>query len=283
MSLETNCPILLFDSGGSLKESELQADLENKDDAVKIKALKNIIRATVNGQPFPKLLMPVIKFTLHSRNHLIKKLCLLYWEVVEKRQPNGKLLHEMILVCNALKNNITHPNEYIRGSTLRFLCRLREADILESGLISSIMDNLQHRHSYVRKNAVMCLYTVYQSFPELVPDAPEVVENFLGQETNPTAKRNAFLMLVNCAPDRAVNYLASVIQTISTLPESFQLLVLELIKKTCRTNPLAKSQYIQCLYGLVNSPSAAVRPKKFIHMKKKKEKKEENERRRNIG
>ena len=140
------CTVLLSYDSVLVKESDFQQQLESKDEAVKVDALKALIAALVNGEHYPKLLMSVIKFCLHSEHHLIKKLLLLYWEVVEKKNKEGVLLHEMILVCNALKNNITHPNEYIRGSTLRFLCKIKEQEILES-LIPSITDNLQHRHS----------------------------------------------------------------------------------------------------------------------------------------
>ncbi len=33
---------------------------------------------------------------------------------------DGRLLHEMILVCDAYRKDLQHPNEFIRGSTLRF-------------------------------------------------------------------------------------------------------------------------------------------------------------------
>jgi vesicle coat complex subunit len=39
---------------------------------------------------------------------------------------------------------LQHPNEYIRGVTLRFLCRIREEEILEP-LVPSILANLDHR------------------------------------------------------------------------------------------------------------------------------------------
>jgi citrate synthase len=65
-ALEANCTLLLHGDIPTQKESELQADLENKDDEVKIKALKMIILATLNGQPFPKLLMSVIKYVYLS-------------------------------------------------------------------------------------------------------------------------------------------------------------------------------------------------------------------------
>lgn len=146
---DRQCTVLLSHDSPFIKESEFQEKLESKDDATKVDALKALISSLVNGEHYPKLLMSVIKFCLHSENHTIKKLLLLYWEVVEKKNKDGVLLHEMILVCNALKNNITHPNEYIRGSTLRFLCKIKEQEILES-LIPSITDNLQHRHSSVQ-------------------------------------------------------------------------------------------------------------------------------------
>ena len=37
----------------------------------------------------------------------------------------------MILVCNAIMNNLKHANEYIRGCTLRFLSKITEDEILE--------------------------------------------------------------------------------------------------------------------------------------------------------
>ena len=74
---------------------------------------------------------------------------------------------------------------------------MKEAEILES-LIPSITANLEHRHSYVRKNAVLTVFTVYENNKELIPDAPELIDNFLRIESNPTAKRNAFLLLNHC-------------------------------------------------------------------------------------
>ncbi len=34
-------------------------------------------------------------------------------------------MQEMILVCDAYRKDLQHPNEFIRGSTLRFLCKLK--------------------------------------------------------------------------------------------------------------------------------------------------------------
>ena len=99
----------------------------------------------------PKLLMTVIRFCVTSDNHMIKKLMLIYWEVIDKTGPDGKLLPEMILVCNSLRNDLSHANEYIRGCTLRFLTKLKEPEILEP-LIPTIKNNLEHRHSFVSRS-----------------------------------------------------------------------------------------------------------------------------------
>jgi hypothetical protein len=74
--------------------------------------------------------------------------------------PQSPLLPQ-ILICQNLRNNLQHPNEYIRGVTLRFLCRIKEEEILEP-LVPSILANLEHRHSYVRRNAVLAINSLYK-------------------------------------------------------------------------------------------------------------------------
>lgn len=148
----------------------------------------------LNGEKLPGLLMTIIRFVLPLQDHTIKKLLLVFWEIVPKTTPDGKLLQEMILVCDAyrkvtfsqmffsqrkcgwfswfcfavvlsvliyLVQDLQHPNEFIRGSTLRFLCKLKEAELLEP-LMPAIRACLEHRHSYVRRNAVLAIYTIYR-------------------------------------------------------------------------------------------------------------------------
>ena len=37
------------------------------------------------------------------QDHMIKKLLYIFWEIVPKRSSDGKLLNEMILVCDAYR------------------------------------------------------------------------------------------------------------------------------------------------------------------------------------
>ena len=152
---ESSCTLLIaFEKGVPPTQAELQKDLESGEIKSKVAALKTTILLLLNGELLPKVLMTVIRFCITVEDHELKKLLSIYWEVVAKYGSDGKLLPEMILVCNALRNDLNHPNEYIRGSTLRFLCKLNEPELVEP-LIASVKSNLEHRHSYVRRNAVM--------------------------------------------------------------------------------------------------------------------------------
>jgi coatomer subunit beta len=115
---------------------------------------------------------------------------------------------------NALRNNLIHPNEYIRGSTLRFLTKLREPELLEP-LVPSIKQCLTHRHPYVRRNAVLAVFSIFKNFKDLLPDAPEEIEKLLEEETDSATRRNAFVMLFQVAQDHALAFLAKNIDRVS--------------------------------------------------------------------
>jgi coatomer subunit beta len=36
--------------------------------------------------------------------------------------------------------------------------------------------------SQVRRNAVLAIYTIFKNFNDLIPDAPELIQNFLEKE-----------------------------------------------------------------------------------------------------
>lgn len=69
----------------------------------KTEALKKVIIMILNGEKLPGLLMTIIRFVLPLQDHTIKKLLLVFWEIVPKTTPDGKLLQEMILVCDAYR------------------------------------------------------------------------------------------------------------------------------------------------------------------------------------
>ena len=59
----------------------------------------------------------------------------------------------------------------------------------------TIRSCLEHRHSYVRRNAVMAIFTIYKNFDFLIPDAPELIANFLdGEQVSCMIFRQCFFL-----------------------------------------------------------------------------------------
>jgi coatomer subunit beta len=241
---------------------------------VKKHALKAAIMAMLGGEAMPRILMQVIRFCINSDDKQLKKLCMLYWEVVPKYQEptseellaaasggapvKRKMLPEMLLVCNALMNDLNHPNEYVRGSMLRFLCKVKDEEIL-GPLIPSIKACLEHRHPYVRKNAALAVFHAHKLHAEtLIPDGPELMAHFLQQETDVAARRNAFLMLFNENEDLAIQFLAHNMDDVGKYGDGFALLVLELTRRVCRRDPTQKSRFVRVLFQMLSSSSPAV-------------------------
>lgn len=256
---DKNCTILIRSDKTDLPSvAELQKKLEQSVDTIKADALEQAIVGTIEGEQYNKLLMTVIRFVMPSNHHRLKKLMQIYFEIVDKCKVDGTLKEEMILVCNALRNDLMSPNEYIRGSTLRLLCKVRYQKILEP-LVEAILKNLAHRHSYVRRNAVMCVYSIVKSFGmEVIPHAAEEVEKLLLTESDLSTKRNAFLMLLHCDHERAISYVLAVQDAVSGLGDIFQLVLLELLRKVSRQNPSQKGTLLRIIVNLVNTAPPAV-------------------------
>ena len=241
--------------------TDLKQGLESTDVLDKIITLRTLILMHLKGeipaQQQGGLLMAVIRFILPHEDNQLRKLCLIFLEVVDKTDASGKMLPEMILVCNMIRNELIHPNEYTRGAALRFCCKLNEAELLEP-LVPAIRQCLEHRHSYVRRNALLAILSVYRQFEFLVPDAPDLVAKFLDTETDVACRRNAFLMLMNADLDRAVAFLNEHLAQLLAWGDTMQLVVLELIRRVCRQRPPEKGRYIKVIFTLLQSPSAAV-------------------------
>ncbi|KAL5727252.1 hypothetical protein ACHQM5_000469 [Ranunculus cassubicifolius] len=259
--MEKHCSLLIhFDKGTPALANEIKEALEGNDIPSKVDAMKKAIMLLLNGENLPhQIFITIVRYVLPSEDHTIQKLLLLYLEIIEKTDSKGKVLPEMILICQNLRNNLIHPNEYIRGITLRFLCRLKETEIIEP-LIPSVLQNLEHRHPYIRKSAILAVMSIYnlEHGDQLLVDAPEMIEKALTSEQDPSAKRNAFLMLFNCAQERAIRYLITHENTVADWNEMLQMVVLELIRKVCKAKQGEKGKYIMIIIALLSAPSAAV-------------------------
>ena len=128
------CSFVVGNSHHEVDIPELRRILESGSETARIDAMKATLASLSAGNVTlaPALLMTIIRFVMpNQKNKLLKKLTLLFFELTPKVDVEGKLLSEMILLCNALRNDLQHPNEYVRGITLRFLTRIKEGEILE--------------------------------------------------------------------------------------------------------------------------------------------------------
>ena len=67
-------------------------------------------------------------------------------------------------------------------------------------------------------------------------------------------------MLYNCAQQKALEYLNTVIDQVTSFGDILQFVTIELLRKVCRTNlsPGERSRYIRCIASLLGSSSPAV-------------------------
>ncbi|KAK6836550.1 Coatomer subunit beta [Apiospora arundinis] len=237
--------------------SELRTQLEKGTDESKVETMKRILTVMLNGDPMPQLLMHIIRFVMPSKYKPLKKLLYFYYEICPKLDAQGKLKQEMILVCNGIRNDLQHPNEYIRGNTLRFLCKLREAELIEP-LLTPARQCLEHRHAYVRKNAVYAISSIYTHSQSLIPDASELIATFLESESDATCKRNAFAALASIDHDKALAYLSNVFEGIPNAEELLQLVELEFIRKDAVQNSQNKARYLRLIFDLLEAGASTV-------------------------
>ncbi|KAJ9663745.1 coatomer subunit beta [Coniosporium apollinis] len=238
-------------------QQELKTQLEKGTDDTKIETMKRILTIMLNGDPMPGLLMHIIRFVMPSKSKPLKKLLYIYYEICPKHDASGKLRQEWILVCNGMRFDLQHPNEYVRGNTLRFVCKLRDAELVEP-LLQPARQCLEHRHAYVRKNAVFAIASIYQHMEALIPDAPELIQNFLEEENDHTCKRNAFAALASISHEKAMEYLSGVFDGIPNADELLQLVELEFIRKDAVTNPQNKARYLRLIFDLLEANTATV-------------------------
>ncbi|OEH74668.1 adaptin n terminal region family [Cyclospora cayetanensis] len=268
MELGSNCTVFIAGGKGDAPSAaDIQKKLESPHDELKAEGMQELITGLVQGERYERLLMPVIRFCIPCSNNRVKKLVLLYLEVVDKCDAQGKLKEEIILICNALRNDLTSPNEFVRGSALRLVAKIRQQKVVEP-LLEAIIKNLTHRHSYVRRNAVLCVLALIRHFGlEFVPHALEQVDQLLLMEGDASTRRAAFLLLLHCDTKRALLYIQQQQQqqgadgdeaALLAMGEQMQLAILELVRKVCRLKLPAKAALLRVAVSLLNSASPSV-------------------------
>ena len=233
---------------------EVTRKISSKEIPEKIDGLSEILGSMVNDDNYPSDLMISAIHNLTIVDDInLKKILFLFWEVIEKKNPNGKLKDEFILVCNSLRKDLESPNEYVRGRVLRLLTKLPYTEILEN-LKAAVFNNLDHSHPYVRSNALMCVMSFIEHFGvDCVPEnlGDKLKEKIL-KDTDNAVKRNAYLVYSIIAPMESLSLTEEILENneISELGDLFALCICENLRKLCLTFTQKKSMFIRMLLEL---------------------------------
>lgn len=258
---EAPCPIYVDLDGASDRTlSSIKEKLEDTNCKKKVIALEHAILHLLNHEDVSPLLMSIIRFVLPSSHHRLKKLVHLFFQIFDFSTPDGSVREESILVCNALCNDLSSPNEYVRGSVLRLISKLRHWNIVQP-MISAILDNMKHPDPYVHRNALICLTKIAERFgPDCVMSAIEDTERLLLGDTTVSVKVHAFNFLRVCEPSLAVQYLINVEGSLLAFPTNFHLEVLSSFSCLSSSNSNVRAVMMRIAVMLMeNSQDNAVR------------------------
>lgn len=116
----------------------------------------------------------------------------------------------------------------------------------------------------MRKNAALAVLNIHHNVSaDLLPDAPELMDKFIRAETDPGARRNAFLTLCQESEGLAIAFLAEHLEDIPKYGDGFALLVLELTRRVCRRDPAQKARFVRCVPR--PAPSLSPSPLNDLH------------------
>ena len=108
-------------------------------------------------------------------------------------------------------------------------------------LQTAIVENIKHKHIYVRRNAVVCLQEIFSAFgDDLISDMDEMMITLLRTENDLSTKRNAFLLLFHTNQTKALEYLNENLvgqEDTNDFGDIMQISILELFKKVCKADP----------------------------------------------
>ena len=244
-------------------KKEILDGISSKKVEDKVKYLNFLIINILNDPYYDQMIMIVLNHILphQSKDRKLKKQLLIYWEIIQKTKQDGSMLDEFMMVCNNLRKDLTHANEYVVGMSLKLIGRIAIRDILDS-IIPSILDKcLNHIEAFVRRNAVECLFNLYHKFgEEVLPDLGERMEKLLKQETDVNTKRNVIVLLFKISPADALEFLLEKLENdcMDEFSDINQLAIVKYLFLLCEENPVNKAKYLKIIFEFLSSNYNAV-------------------------
>jgi coatomer subunit beta len=90
---EKSCGLILYNDSSEVPNlQKIKQDFEKGTDEAKREALKKVIYLLLNGDKVQQLMVPIIRYVTPCKDHYVKKLLLIYWELVDKQNTGDALL-----------------------------------------------------------------------------------------------------------------------------------------------------------------------------------------------
>nr|PVC51903.1 coatamer subunit beta [Theileria orientalis] len=224
---ESDCPIYIdLDTSHLGSLNSIRKNLEDNKLSRKVKAMEDLLLFHLRGDDVSGFLMDIIRFIVPNNNHRIKRLVYLFFHTFNMNKPDGTPRDELILVCNALRNDLCSPNEFIRGAVLRLISRLNVFGLIQP-LIPSIIDNIEHREPYVYRNALLCLTNISDHFgSDLITSSFKSVENFITSSDDVFGTVRAYKLLESCNLDLCIQFIIAIERNLLNLSPVVHLAIL---------------------------------------------------------
>jgi coatomer subunit beta len=194
---------LYLTTGAQVRKDELIKKLSLADDNEKIGALTQIVAQMSQGEDFSSLAHKITRQTMVSKNNELKRLFYYYLELIPKERESDSY-GEILLLSNQIRKDLEHPNEYVRGFTMKFVSTLGEEELV-SNFYKLVKANLNHPNSYVRRNAYYCLGSIYCKL-DGYKEVPELLYSALFRDLDANCLRQAFVSLHMTSPELALRY-----------------------------------------------------------------------------
>lgn len=129
-------------------------------------------------------------------------------------------------------------------------------------LKSVIIENLNHKHLYVRKNALLCILSIANNFgPDVLPESIiKTLRDIIEKDSDISCKRNAYLALAKINKDESFTITKEILATsdINEIGDLFILSIVENLRNLSILYPKEKGRMLKILLDLSNHKSHSV-------------------------
>ncbi|KAM0686875.1 coatomer subunit beta [Conglomerata obtusa] len=176
--------------------------------------LKQLISNQSQGIDTSEYINNTIKVILQKKpTASTLKLFYTYITLIPKKDNDGRVLGEVLLLTNQIRKDLQSVNEYIRGATMQCVLSFLDLPEVLDNFYKPIKENISHKHSYVRRWAAHVLSEIYFTNTEKYCEIKEVIYNSLMVERDSTCMRQMIIELFRVDKERALAYEPSVSET----------------------------------------------------------------------